>query len=575
MPSPQHGARGPSFAASIFVLLPWMLPLAAGVWLRVVGLRDQVLIGDERWEITAALERTLPELFRHLTISNANYSPPLAALHRIMLESGLEPGELALRAPVWLCGLLLLVGMPFALRRWLPVAFRYPLCWLLATSPLLVFYSRMVRGYLPLLLLCVVATLAALHCIETGSRRTGALYALASGLAVSMHLLALPFVVAPLLFAGAVLLLAQDRTALTGRSWLVLGFAVGAAILLFVAPAWQSILWLLGERGGEGRPGLDVFGGSLARLAGAGSMGVGLLFWGLVGLGAWRLWKRAPLLAGITMTQIGVQLLAVACVGPVGAEVEVLYTRYVMVVLPSVLLLVAASIAPSSAYGPRRRLAFAAFAACFIAALYFSGPLSRPLFHEGSFVHEWAHKGWRDVDVMLPALESERFYASLHEPARAGSVIETLWHGVAFPATASAQQRIHGQPVIVASLHDRWWDDPRLALRNALHPRVHKPEIFLASRARWLVVHVDPRAETLVIRARDEAWARFELPNFLRNIVAAEEIASLRLAKTLRRAWGTPDHADRWIMAWDLDRVRAELAAGGSGGRSRAGASRR
>ena len=62
----------------------WALPIGVGIWLRSVGLASQVLVGDERWEISAALERSLPELFQHFLIFGANYSPPLAAVHRLL-----------------------------------------------------------------------------------------------------------------------------------------------------------------------------------------------------------------------------------------------------------------------------------------------------------------------------------------------------------------------------------------------------------------------------------------------------------------------------------------------------------
>lgn len=41
----------------------WSLPFVVGFLLRSRGLVDQVLIGDERWEISAALARPLPNFF--------------------------------------------------------------------------------------------------------------------------------------------------------------------------------------------------------------------------------------------------------------------------------------------------------------------------------------------------------------------------------------------------------------------------------------------------------------------------------------------------------------------------------
>ena len=70
----------------------WGLPFAVGIGLRSRGLARQVLIGDERWEIAAALARPFPELFQHFLVSGANYSPPLGC-SRVNSLSGRPSGS--------------------------------------------------------------------------------------------------------------------------------------------------------------------------------------------------------------------------------------------------------------------------------------------------------------------------------------------------------------------------------------------------------------------------------------------------------------------------------------------------
>jgi hypothetical protein len=122
---------------------------------------------------------------------------------------------------------------------------------------------------------------------------------------------------------------------------------------------------------------------------------------------------------------------------------------------------------------------------------------------------------------------------------------------------APAHQRIHGQRVIVASLLDVWWDDPRLGLRNALPTKRPGPEDFLVSPGRWVVVHLEPRAEASAIRGDSPEWALHARNRRLRAFAVREEQACHALARDLAAAWGPPDHRDRWIAAWDLDRLRA------------------
>ncbi len=536
----------------------WSLPFVVGFLLRSRGLVDQVLIGDERWEISAALARPLPELFQHFLISGANYSPPLAAVHRLMLESGMQPGELALRAPVWLCGLLLLIGLPLFLRSRLPFRVVYPLAWLLAISPQLVLYSRMVRGYLPLVVLGVIVTFAALRWIETGSRRAGAVYAIASGLAVCTHLLALPFVAAPLAYAGVRLWSRPGRDAPTLGTWVGMALGVALGVLLFVGPAWRSIVWLLEELGGQGRPGIEGLVATLARLAGVGSPLLGCVFWAVAGFGVWRLFGLAPRLAGLGLTQIAAQIVAVSVIGSLGSESEILLTRFVMIVLPLLLLFTAAGLAPSTHAKPVRKALSLALVLGFMLVFYWAGPLGRDAFREGSFVHAWAHRGWQDYTPDSLTLPGENFYASLQESGRGGTVIEVLWHGVAFPDVAPAHQRVHGQTVVVASLIDVWWKDPRLSLRNSLRPLGHRPIAFLRSGARWVVVHREPGAESAQVSGAEKARAeRMGFP-LVRELVERQRVLGQKLGDRLSTVWGPADYADDWLLAWDLDRIRRQ-----------------
>jgi len=92
--------------------------------------------------------------------------------------------------------------------------------------------------------------------------------------------------------------------------------------------------------------------------------------------------------------------------------------------------------------------------------------------------------------------------------------------------------------------------DPRLAFRN-LVPLT--PEAFLASRARWLVVHRDLGAEEEAVP--DPLWPRrMGVGRRFRETFQSE---GRRLPRLLRRAWGKPVFADGQAVVWDLDRVRA------------------
>jgi len=335
-----------------------------------------------------------------------------------------------------------------------------------------------------------------------------------------------------------------------------MGLGVGGSILLFVGPAWRSIVWLLEELGGQGRPGISGIVSTIARLAGTGSPLLGLLFWGVAAFGAWRLFRTEPRLVGLGLTQLSVQLVTVSLIGSLGSESEILLTRFVMIVLPLLLLFTAAGLSPGPHSGPGQRALLGTLALAFVLIFFAAGPLGRDAFREGSFAHAWAHRGWQDYTPDSLELPDETFYASLRQPERAGTVIETLWHGVGFPDIAPAHQRTHGQPVIVASLIDAWWADPRLSLRNSLRPLGHRPISFLRSDARWVVVHREPSAESARVRGAEAARAERTKHRLVRKLVARQKGLAKKLGRRLTTAWGAPDYTSDWILAWDLDRIR-------------------
>ena len=82
------------------------------------------------------------------------------------------------------------------------------------------------------------------------------------------------------------------------------------------------------------------------------------------------------------------------------------------------------------------------------------------------------------------------------------------------------------------------------------------PDAFLASRARWVVIHRDLAGE-------EERWPEsgaYPQPQALPIFRRVFDHAGPAMIRRLRRAWGPPDEADRWVAVWDLQRVRASLS---------------
>lgn len=97
--------------------LLWLPPLLAGAALRAYRLPEQILTGDELHAINAALSLSLGEILSTWTYHGADYSVPLAALYRVLLDGGVVFTELGFRVPALLASLAILLCTPLLLRR--------------------------------------------------------------------------------------------------------------------------------------------------------------------------------------------------------------------------------------------------------------------------------------------------------------------------------------------------------------------------------------------------------------------------------------------------------------------------
>jgi hypothetical protein len=104
-------------------------------------------------------------------------------------------------------------------------------------------------------------------------------------------------------------------------------------------------------------------------------------------------------------------------------------------------------------------------------------------------------------------------------------------------------EEIHGRQVVVAPARALLADE-RLAFRNMVPGT---PEGFLASRARWLVIHRNLTQEEMKIPPVIQLDARFR--GLFRTF-------GRRMIVQLTQSWGPADYNDRRIAVWDLDQVR-------------------
>lgn len=532
---------------------PWLLPpVAVGAFLRLFRLGPQLLLYDELHAPRTLVELDLAEILtRYLPADN---SIPLTALFELLAENGVALSELHLRLPSIVAGLLSLVVVPVAVGRRLGREAGLWAAWLVAISPPLIFYSRLARSYMPVVLLVFVAAMAFERWWRTGSVRSAVGYVLAGAAAAWTHLGAAPIVAAPFLWAAGVKA-ARPRQGRGLGAIALLGVGFVAGFAAFLLPAWESFTGLLDEKSGAARPTPSNLLQALQLQAGGAEGWAAALFWVAAAFGLGVLLARRPGFGGLTATLVVTNLAALLAAAPYGVEAPTILSRYLLVGLPFVLAWAAAGLAaagraverePTAA---RRRIGRLAVAAT-VPLLVAGGPLVDPrLLHSSFLTHDdfvaFAAPPPRMVSPdLVPA-----FYRRLAAEPGDGAVIEApslpTW---VWQTQLRIYQDVHRRRVLLAPAEQGLFVD-QLAFANFVQPEA---AAFLAAPARWLVLH------------RKSAWEldRVDLGDTVGlpvwpELRAISRRGARRLGGHLERLWGPPDHADEVILVWDLDRVRA------------------
>jgi hypothetical protein len=518
------------------------LPLLAGAAFRLHGLPDQVLADDEVHGLLAAGRLPVARILS--TLAESNYSPPLAALARLLAGVGVPLGEISLRMPAIVAGLALLVVLPCAVARRFGRATGSVLAFLLAISPLLVIHSRHARPYLPALL-CTLVSLGSFHAGWFERRRALLAVAAASGaLAVWLLPVVAPSVAASWLVAAAGMTVDRPAGArMRWREWLASASLGGALTAIAFAPAAASFergLWSKVGRGTE-----PVWGDVVRLLAGNRA---GVLAWALVltAVAGWAVAaRRRPGVAAVAAAAVAMQVAVVVLARPFGWASPVVASRYLLIAVPWLLLGVAlcvASLLRRVRRHPPRAVAVVALALAAV-ALVAAGPLPDlmgPARRVLSYAQVQDFLRWPEA-AANPIPPAYRFVAGLDvDRVVVAPATAQTWFDRNFVAAASALDR----DLVLAIRFPRW-----SGLRGARLRTISDPSAaaLLASGAGALVLHRRPEAEVRARRPFDSS---------IGAELAAQRHRATVLERELLRRWGRPRYLDADHAVWDLRRVR-------------------
>jgi hypothetical protein len=342
---------------------------AAGLYLRAHGLASQIIIDDEWHALHKLMRADMLDIVTHLDY--ADYSIPLTVYFRWLQDFG-GLTEWGMHLPVLIAGVALIAVGPALARPWttLPVCATWAA--LLALSPLLVYFSRTARPYSLVALLATIAIVAFERWYRTERHRDrwGIAYVAATFLGGYLHLTSLAFTLMPFVYFG-IRTLRRDGPDMSRliRMGAVTALPLAIALLPPVVNDW---FMFTAKAGVDSVTPASAYR-TLLMLAGSAHPAVAAVLVACAIAGAVRVWRRDRVLAGYLFAVMAGGTLAIIAARPNWVMHAPVFARYLVPLLPILLLLTAEGIAALTLFraAPIQAMAVALVAIAWWAA----GPL--------------------------------------------------------------------------------------------------------------------------------------------------------------------------------------------------------
>jgi hypothetical protein len=535
---------------------PWFrlgvvgLALVLGTWLRVRGLADLPLHGDEYHTLLRGPE--------HVDLARASYAQilgefdtvgshvPLPLLQRLSLDL-YGPGVFALRLVALLPGLLLLLLAYPGLRTFVGPDASALATMALALNPMAVFYSRFARGYMLALLLAFALAWALARVLdpERRTRRAWTLLVVSGAALPWVHLSALGYVLA-LAAAGVTLALRESRgLALRLLAAWVLAGGLAFALYLPVLPQVLEYFQVM-----ESEPAPSTWLGVPTLIAG-----------GRVAAWAWLALLAVAASLGRSERRTGVVLGLAGLAGPLvlllasnPRGLDYAWARYVMSALPLLAGLCAWAWTELGARSIGSRAIALGLGALLLLLQHGLGlpGLRDPA--DGAFSNTYlALHPLPAFDVPYPS--TPQFYRALAQDPSSRRIVEMptlLTRSVLLYRNYALQ---HGKEVWIG-----WTGELPTGIAG---PPFVRPLELQPGQADYLVFHKDQLAEVpayfrfvheelwpTMANAADEGFMRRQETIYGQNLLGADELAPI--AARLREVWGAPYFEDERIVVWRL-----------------------
>ena len=446
----------------------WLAVVVVAASLRLWQLHLQILLDDE-WH---AIHRVMQADWQAIALSFglADYSIPLTLLFNGLYETvGLA--EWHMRAVPLVFGLATVILVPMALRPWLDWRERWLLALLIALSPLLIHYTRLVRPYAPVGLMGFLAMIALWRWWHEQDRRWLLLFVPAAVLSAWLHALVAVFTGAALTWFGVAALIEWWRQGSPRRllELLATGVVTVGACSALILPPLLSTPQAIAEKAGVDQIGVVTLLRSWELLIGSAQPFTALVAFALVGLGIRQLWGRDRGFVLYWAWLMAVSTAVIMLLRPAWIQHALVLVRYNAVAHPMLLALAAlgtAWLATGIALAGSERsrsIAIVATGSLLGLLLYFTGPL--PDLYRGinqftnATRYQFDYNFERSPFAFMNELAVPDFYRDIAAEPGTWEVVEAPWHFETTMSPLQEYQRVHGRRVrigMVSGLCAEW-----------------------------------------------------------------------------------------------------------------------
>lgn len=444
-------ASGLSVKPRRFAALAGLSILAAGLWLRLFQIGQQILIDDEWHALVKLADSDYAAIARSFGL--ADHSIPLTLFYKWVAEQG-RLSEAWMLAPAWICGVAACVFAVCAVRRAASPLALLAFAGLLAVSPLLVHFTRQARPYAITLFLAVVAIWAAWRWSQEGKARYAILHLFCGVLAVYFHMIVAPMVLGVWLYLGVEWFFGDRRDPKRLAAIVAWGALAGVLLAALLGSPLVNDWRVLAVKAGTDRPTAYTVWRTAQMMAGTTSPWLLLAMIGLLLIGARALWHRHPRATRFVLALIALQILAVVLSGALWLSHALVLSRYLLVPLPFMLFAVAVGFAwcCERAFAAHRWTA-GAIGAALLLDLYATGPLPAALAYPNAFFEHYVYffdfdTRHNEVIGQLREGPMPAFYRDLARlPPGSKTLIEAPWRFESIFNRQALFQQVHRQHV--------------------------------------------------------------------------------------------------------------------------------